>query len=213
MWILRRLLSQVFARQTPPLESSRAGADSASTIEQVRALVKARNLDDALATVEAVLEGEPENVDALVLSGEILRRRRRIEDAKAAYRRALVLDPERYEAWLDLGTCHYLQKDYFWARFYYRTANTLAPGSADVWNELGLIEILLGNYDKAAESLNTAVNIEPERAARSRRRAGTFCGPLSSGRTTTLRSSISESRCAIWSRSTRRRTRFAARSR
>ncbi len=164
MWILRRLLSQVFARQAPPLDSSRAGADSASALEQVRALVKARNLDEALAMVEAVLEGEPENVDALVLSGETLRRRRRIEEAKTAYRRALVLDPERYEAWLDLGTCHYLEKDYFWARFYYRTANTLAPGSADVWNELGLIEILLGNYDKAAESLNTAVNIEPEHA-------------------------------------------------
>lgn len=162
--MLRRLLSQIFERPTSPLESSDAEADSASTIEQVRSLVKERRLEEALALVEGVLDSEPENVDALVLSGEILRRRRRTEDAKAAYRRALVLDPERYEAWLDLGTCHYLESDFFWARFYYRTAGALAPGSADVWNELGLIEILLGNYTKATESLNTAVNIEPEHA-------------------------------------------------
>lgn len=164
MWILRRLLGQVFARPVSPTRSSRAEADSASTIEQVRALIRERKLDEALARVEGVLESEPENVDALILSGEILRRRGGIENAKVAYRRALVLQPERYEAWLDLGICHYLEKDYFWARFYYRTAGTLAPGSADVWNELGLIEILLGNYDNASESLNTAVNIEPEHA-------------------------------------------------
>lgn len=164
MWILRRLLSQVFARPTSSHRSSHAEPDSTSAIEQVRALIKERKLEEALARVGGVLDSEPKNVDALVLSGEVLRRLRRIEDAKAAYRRALVLDPERYEAWLDLGICHYLENDYFWARFYYRTAGTLAPGSADVWNELGLIEILLGNYDKAAESLNTAVNIEAEHA-------------------------------------------------
>ena len=164
MWILRRLLGQVFARPSSPLEPTPTQPDSARTLERIRALVKQRNLEEALALVEGILGEEPENVDALVLSGEVLRRRRSLEAAKAAYRRALVLDPVRHDAWLDLGTCHYLEGDYFWARFYYRHACVLAPGYADVWNELGLVEILLGNYGQAAESLEKAANIEPEHA-------------------------------------------------
>ena len=164
MWILRRLLGQVFARPTAPPEPEQAEQDSARAIERIRALITQRSLDQALVLAREILEREPERVDMLVLSGEILRRLRRVEEAKLAYQRALVLAPERHDAWLDLGTCHYLEGDYFWARFYYRHAVALAPDDADVWNELGLVEILLGNYEKASESLNNAVNIEPEHA-------------------------------------------------
>lgn len=164
MWILRRLLGQVLARPTTPPEPRQAERDAARAIERIRALIKERSLEQALAQARDILEREPEHVDVLVLSGEILRRLRSVEQAKLAYRRALVLAPERHDAWLDLGTCHYLEGDYFWARFYYRHAVALAPDDADVWNELGLVEILLGNYEKASDSLNNAVNIEPEHA-------------------------------------------------
>ena len=89
MWILRRLLGQVFARPTAPPEPEQAEQDSARAIERIRALITQRSLDQALVLAREILEREPERVDMLVLSGEILRRLRRVEEAKLAYQRAL----------------------------------------------------------------------------------------------------------------------------
>jgi Tfp pilus assembly protein PilF len=162
--MLSALLRQSFGNSGKTAPAAAAATPQAGLLEQARALLAERRLDEAAAVLERLLDTEPAQVDALVLKATILRRQRRLAEAKHLLEHALTLDPNCAEGWLELGTCYRLDNDPFWARFYLRMANAVDPANADVWNELGLIEITLGNFEQAKESLENAVNRNPEHA-------------------------------------------------
>jgi Tfp pilus assembly protein PilF len=162
--MLSALLRQIFGKPDKKAPAAAAATPQAGLLEQARALLAERRLDEATSVLERLLDAEPAQVDALVLKASVLRRQRRLAEAKHLLEHALTLDPKCAEGWLELGTCYRLENDPFWARFYLRMANAVDPANADVWNELGLIEITLGNFEQAKESLENAVNRNPEHA-------------------------------------------------
>jgi len=171
--MLSALLRQIFGR--PAKQSAQTVAPSRVALERVRAQLAERRLDDASAELERLLAAEPEQVEALVLKATILRRQRRLTEAKRLLEQAMALDPQYGEGWLELGTCYRLEDDPFWAHYFLRMGSAVDAGNAEVWNELGLIEITLGNFEQAQESLETAVNRNPE-LAEAWNNLGMICG-------------------------------------
>jgi len=173
--MLSALLRQIFGRPAKQSAPTAAAAPSHAALERVRAQLAERRLDEASAALDRLLAGEPEQVEALVLKATILRRQRRLAEAKRLLEQAMTLDPQYGEGWLELGTCYRLEDDPFWAHYFLRMGSAVDAGNAEVWNELGLIEITLGNFEQAQESLETAVNRNPE-LAEAWNNLGMICG-------------------------------------
>ncbi len=162
--MLSALLRQIFGRASKSTARDAAAPPQAHGLERARAYLAERRLDEAIAELDRLLAGQPEQVEALVLKATALRRLRRLAEAKQLLEQALARDPQNAEGWIELGSCYRLEDDPFWARYFLRMASAVDPGNADAWNELGLIEITLGNFEQAQESLETAVNRNPELA-------------------------------------------------
>ena len=68
-----------------------------------QALLSNDQLDEALKQYQALSEADPENTEALVHIGEILRRQGKYEDALATIRKARKIDPTSLEAGFNEG--------------------------------------------------------------------------------------------------------------
>ena len=68
-----------------------------------QALLSDDQLDEALKQYQALSEADPENTEALVHIGEILRRQGKYEDALASIRKARKIDPTSLEAGFNEG--------------------------------------------------------------------------------------------------------------
>ncbi|MBI5163006.1 MAG: tetratricopeptide repeat protein [Magnetospirillum sp.] len=149
---------------------------AASPIHAFARLKVAINLDEmgeidgALADLDALARQRPEAVDALVTTGDVLRRHKRFAEAAGAYEQALARVP-KLEAphWLLLysrGICYERAKRWSQAEADFLKALQLKPDQPDVLNYLGYTWVDKGvRLEEGRGMLEKAAGLRPNDGA------------------------------------------------
>ena len=132
------------------------------TIQDAAQLHQAGRLDEAEAIYHAILEAEPENPDALHLSGVVAHQRGQAADAVERIGRALELRPDDAAMHNNLAEALRVQGRIQEAVEHYQQAIKLDDGFADPHNNLGILLRAAGELDAAAASYEAALARRPE---------------------------------------------------
>jgi len=125
----------------------------------------AESLGAAETAARRALELDPNNSSAIVALGNVHRDRSEWEEAEAAYVRALTLDPENVEAHQQYAELHYYLGEMDEA--YAASRRALALDRSPIrLNIAGTIARYNGRYAEAADLLNEAIRMDPERRVR-----------------------------------------------
>ena len=114
----------------------------------------------ALKDYERVLEIAPNNVQALLRSGDAYSNLRADDKAVENYRKAIALDPGYYEPYLWLGSFYYRRTRYQEAAEQFQKAIDTAPGVYDAYINLGTVLGEMGQDSKAVEILKASFKIK-----------------------------------------------------
>jgi tetratricopeptide (TPR) repeat protein len=120
--------------------------------------------EEALTSLEKVIELDPNNVDAWHFRGILLNLLSRHEQALASYQRVIELNPNYQRVWSVRGITLARLQRYEEALASFNKAFELKPNEefeASVWYELGLVQQNIGHYDEALASFNKAIAIDP----------------------------------------------------
>jgi predicted TPR repeat methyltransferase len=120
--------------------------------------------EPAAAIYAAVLAADPEQADALHLSGVLASQQGDPERAIALMRRALAIAPTLADAHSNLGNVFRSLGDVEQAHACYTRAVALAPGNAVAHNNLGVTLRALGRLDEAEAALTRAAALTPDNA-------------------------------------------------
>ena len=130
-------------------------------IEEAREESARAQYDELSADLEARLEKNPDDADALVSLGAIRRRRGDARGAIDCFRKAVGLKPDKAEGWHLLGAASASAGDLRTAELCLRKAVERAPSAAQVRYDLGLVQRELGEYEAARASFEEAVAADP----------------------------------------------------
>ncbi len=118
------------------------------------------DIDHAARIVEALLARDPDDYEALVLQGEILRHRGRLDDAVATLRRASGLRPRSSLAWLALGAAHVAANHPLLAKEAYETALQRDPERPEVIYRVARYHFRQGDVERADQILERLAGAE-----------------------------------------------------
>lgn len=123
---------------------------------------QAGRLDEAGDYYRRVLEGEPDNANALHLYGLLAHERGDISTALVRIGRAVALNPQSALFRFNLGLVQGDAEDYQCAVDSYQAAIALKPDFADAHNNLGLAHQKQGNEPLAVSCFEAAVASQPD---------------------------------------------------
>ena len=126
--------------------------------------MRARDHDQAEATLSRAVELEPGDSEGHGLLGMLALARHRPDAAESAFRRALDIDPENADALAGLGECLKKAERNEEAEAVLRQALALRPGDAALLNALVLVLLRLGRADEAESKARQAMRAEQESA-------------------------------------------------
>lgn len=129
--------------------SDPGSSDMAELIERARRLTGAGDLPGALALLDAALEREPDNAEALKARGETRYSARDYDGARADYDRAVDLDPADQDAAVAQGVVAYAQGRYAEAVVSLSVALRLDPGDVDALSMRGATYYQMGRWDRS----------------------------------------------------------------
>ena len=118
----------------------------------------------ALTSLFAVLDKEPDFPPALYQAATTYFRLRRYGDCITLLERFIVAAPSQLGATQALGHCYYTLGDYAKARAHYELVLAAAPQSVEAWRGLGLTHMRLGENERALECLKKALELRPDHA-------------------------------------------------
>lgn len=124
-------------------------------------LLKKNNVK-ALAILNEILISQPDNVEALIISGRIHQSMDQNTLAMTAYEKALALDPSNEDLYLQLGRLHMEQQQWDKAKSVYEQLTTHFPGSYAGYFFLGQISELNGDNKAAKAYFEKTLVLEPE---------------------------------------------------
>jgi tetratricopeptide (TPR) repeat protein len=130
-------------------------------LDRAEALANAENFDEAIVELQAVLDQEPDNADALAVLGGIHLTQEKIDEAIAELNQALSIEVAHPLALSNLCGALALQGADN-ALDICQQALAANPEEADVYNALGIIYGRLGQYDEAVAAFEEAIRLEPE---------------------------------------------------
>lgn len=119
-------------------------------------------LDDAWKIYQQILRVQPQQPDALRLSGVIEYQKGHHKSAAALLGRALEQQPENPETLNNLGLVQQALGDYEVATASYGKALLLRPDYADAYNNLGLLCQEKGQREAALDNFRMALEINPD---------------------------------------------------
>lgn len=134
-------------------------------LDQATAQLDAGHLDAALETAKAALAADPENLDAMLLCGRIMRRAGRLGEAERLYRLILAHYPDCAPALGGLGAALGLLKRYTEAVAALRQAVAAAPDYFEAWAFLGEALLQQGQTAEAMDCLERSLEIRPHNPA------------------------------------------------
>jgi Tfp pilus assembly protein PilF len=129
---------------------------SSALIIRARELLRQDSVDAADALVHGALAHDPDDPEALYMSGVIANRRRDHASAIVALQRVIVIRPDAALAWLALGTAFARSEQLVAAAQAYRAAIAREPQWADAHFNLGLVLKRQGDLPAATRALHTA---------------------------------------------------------
>ncbi|OQW38087.1 MAG: hypothetical protein A4E20_04755 [Nitrospira sp. SG-bin2] len=114
-------------------------------------LLKSGQLDEAQSSICKALEDEPDNVNYLLLAGNINTAANRFGFASTIYHRILQLNPEYAAGWNNLGHCYHALQRFDEAAQCFAKSLHYQGDHFDPYNNMLLINVVMGNPDKALE--------------------------------------------------------------
>jgi protein O-GlcNAc transferase len=141
-----------------------ASADVMPLLQQGLAELQAGDLAAASATLDRVLAIDPENFDALNLSGVATTRQQRYDDAIGFIERAIAVRPDHAGAYVNLGVAYRSAKRPEAALAAYRKAVELQPAYAAAQFNLASVQAQLNYYEEALASYDRAHDLRPDHA-------------------------------------------------
>jgi arylsulfatase A-like enzyme len=135
------------------LSAYRDTGDPSTALVLAQALLELDRPEAAALRFSAVLEEDPDNVEAHLGLGLIALREGRSDEARAELERGVELDPALPEAWNGLGVIHAQRGDLNEAERLWRRAVELDPGMSDTWFNLALIHRRMGRPGEALSDL------------------------------------------------------------
>jgi arylsulfatase A-like enzyme/Tfp pilus assembly protein PilF len=134
-------------------------------IGEARAAAKDGRLEDAVATIRAVIAEDPGVIDAHTALGGWLRELKRPEEAIAAYKRALEVQPESEVALAALAEVYRAQGRPDAAIEGYSTVLRLEPRQPHMWYQLATLFLDLGRAKDAERTFRQALEHNPKMGA------------------------------------------------
>ena len=131
---------------------------------------RAQRLVAALEMVTSLLKLEPENLNAMLLCGRIMRRGGKLEEAVALYKTIIAHVPDIAEAFGGLGAAYGNMKRYGDAEKALRHAVMLNARYYEAWTFLAEALVEQGKTAEAIDSLDKALTLEPSYAPAMERR-------------------------------------------
>jgi tetratricopeptide (TPR) repeat protein len=122
------------------------------------------NLDEALAVCRQLLKTEPDNSEALHLSGLIFFQLGDTDSALKNLRKALKFAPDNADTFFDLGNVLQEKGELTKAVTNYKKAIKLNPDYAEAYNNMGIALQDNSRTDKAIKSYREALRISPDYA-------------------------------------------------
>lgn len=116
--------------------------------------------DSALALCNAILVHTPSNVNALLLSGIILRDQNKNGEALERFDRCLRIDPSNTEALIRRADEYVLKKKYNDALRDYSAARADLSDNADILNNIGICHYESGAYQQAIIFFKKAIQLD-----------------------------------------------------
>lgn len=119
-------------------------------------------LEDAIREHQAVLESDPNNVQAHINLISLYGRLGDHETAKLHFDAAIKLSPNRPDAWYDYGVLLFSEHKYDQAEQAFRRALDINPDYAEAHNNLGATHELEGRVEEAANDFRAAIANRPD---------------------------------------------------
>lgn len=140
-------------RQRPPPDPK--------ILEAAKAQFKVGDDASAGGSLDAYLEGAPDDAEAWHLRGEVFERAGGDDQAIRAYWNAVKYDPAMKEAWNSLGVLLHIAGRFGEAASAFESAVKGAPDDRHLWHNLGSTYHELGRMNDAIDAFNRAIALEP----------------------------------------------------
>ena len=150
------MASEQVVQEVERLKEAEAGVKTGS--EKIRQ----GDYDGALASLKTVLDKNPEEANALYLSGIAYLRKDMLPEATAAFLKVTEVSPKFAAAHYQLGVCYERQKEPEKALAAYQKSIELEPSNADVIYNAGLVLFQLGRIDEALPRFEQALVLRPD---------------------------------------------------
>ena len=149
------MATEELVQQVERLKEAEAGVKSGS--EKIRQ----GDFDGALAVLKTVLDKNPQDTNALYLTGMAYLRKNMVPEASAVFLKVTETSPKFAAAHYQLGVCYERQKAPEQALAAYQKAYDLDPSNPDVAYNMGLILFGLGRIDEALPRFEQALALRP----------------------------------------------------
>lgn len=120
-----------------------------------------KDYENCAAAIEQVIEIDPNQADAYYLKGMALMENDKMDQAVASFQRSIAINQSHFDALMQLGYI-WEKKDVKMSVEYFRSANRANPRSTEALYNLGLIYQENGQPEKAIQSYESIIKIEPD---------------------------------------------------
>ncbi len=114
---------------------------------------------------DALLNGDPENIELLSFKAACLEALGKFEEALAIYEIIIKLDPGNVDAWFNMGVIHDRLGDTAKAEECFRKAAEAAPEDKDAQHNLGIMALKMENWELAKTAFQKVVELDENDAA------------------------------------------------
>lgn len=118
--------------------------------------------DGTLAAAKTVLDKNPQDPNALYLTGMAYLRKNMVPEASAAFLKVTEISPKFAAAHYQLGVCYQRQQEPEKALAAYQRSIDLEPSNSDVLYNMGLVLFGLGRIDEALPRFEQALAQRPD---------------------------------------------------
>lgn len=136
--------------------------DAVYSYEQAEKLLLKQKYEEAIESLDKVLEKLPRYTNAWLKKGDALSDLKRYHDALYCYDKVLQINPESADAWNLKGICLSDLKRYEDAMESFDEAILLDPTRASTWNFKGVCFFILEKFGKALECFDRATKLNTE---------------------------------------------------
>jgi len=150
------MATEELVKQVERLKEAEAGVKSGAD------KIRLGDYDGALAALKTVLEKNPDDPNALYLSGMAYLRKDMVPEASAAFLKVTELSPKFAAAHYQLGVCYQRQGQPEKALEAYQKSIDLEPSNSDVLYNTGLVLFGLGRIDEALPRFEQALVQRPD---------------------------------------------------